>query len=265
MLTSKPAPETALRVIVTRPAAQAQPWLEALGQRGLAAAALPLIDIVPAPQPQALAQAAAALASRALVVFVSTNAVEALFEVLDGPWPDATLAAAPGPGTARALRERGVPAAQVTEPAADAPQFDSEALWLRLAGHDWRGRRVLVLRGNGGREWLADRLRDAGAEVELLCAYERRPPTWDAVRSALLERALLEPEHHVWLFSSSEAVRHLGAHRGSGWQASRALATHPRIAQAARALGFGRVDEVRPDAASIAALLRTPLLQSPPS
>jgi uroporphyrinogen-III synthase len=62
-----------------------------------------------------------------------------------------------------------------------------------------------------------------------------------------LAQALADPASHCWLFSSSEAVGHLSRLAPSAhWQASRALVSHPRIAQAARDAGFGRVDLVEP-------------------
>jgi uroporphyrinogen-III synthase len=58
------------------------------------------------------------------------------------------------------------------------------------------------------------------------------------------------------VFSSSEAVGHLQALAPcADWSASRALASHPRIVQAAQALGFGRVDRVAPDPQVVAAWL----------
>ncbi len=127
----------------------------------------------------------------------------------DGAWPALTRAASPGPGTTRSLVGLGVPAELIDAPAADAPQFDSEALWQTLQSHDWRGARVLLVRGPQGRDWLAARLAEQGAAVDTLVAYERRAPTLDAAARALLEEALAEPRRDLWLFSSSEAIDHL--------------------------------------------------------
>jgi len=168
-------------------------------------------------------------------------------------WPGATRAAAPGPGTAAALRAQGL---DPVEPAADAPAFDSEALWQRLRQDDWTGARVLVVRGEDGRDWLADQLRAAGASVHFVAAYARRPPEPDAAQRRLLAQACAAPESHLWLFSSSEAVANLRALApAADWSRSAAAASHPRIAQAARAAGFGRVDLVAPRPADVSALI----------
>jgi uroporphyrinogen-III synthase len=247
-----------MRVIVTRPAAQAQEWVARLAGRGIDAVALPLIEIAAAPEPAAVRAAWQALASHALVVFVSPSAVERFFELRpDGmPWPPDTRAASVGPGTTAALRRAGVPGAAIVEPAADAAQFDSESLWAALRAEPWGSARVLLARGDGGREWLGEQLRAAGAEVQALTVYQRAAPDFDAAQRAVLEAALAAPAAHLWLFSSSEAIDRLEAAAGArDWRAAAALATHPRIAARARALGIGRVIEVRAAFDAVAACI----------
>jgi len=237
-----------MQLLVTRPQPQADEWAAALRAHGVAAIALPLLQIVPERDPTAVA-AWADLSARALVVFVSPGCVKSFF-ALRPPgcdWPAATRAGATGPGTSQALREAGVPAAAIIEPPSDAEQFDSEALWRQLAPQSWQGRRVLIVRGDGGRDWLADRLREQGAEVAFVQAYRRTLPQWSAAQRGLLAAALAAPARHCWLFSSSQAVEHLRQlAQVSDWSSGCALATHPRIAQSLRSVGFGTVWSVRP-------------------
>lgn len=248
------------RVIVTRPEREAAHWVQALAARGITATALPLIAIGPCTDPlarQALADARARLARppgyRALM-FVSGNA--ALY-FLEGapPLPAGTRAWAPGPGTARALTQAGVPAAAIDGPAPDAPQFDSESLWQQVGAQVQAGDRVLIVRGRSagvhesaegsGRDWLARQVLAAGGQVDWAVAYERGAPRFTPEQAALAQAALQDGS--LWLLSSSEAVAHLGtALPGRSLAQAQALATHPRIAQAARALGFGHVSECRP-------------------
>lgn len=242
-----------MRVIVTRPAAQAAGWVAALQRQGLDAQALPLIGIAPPHDAAPVAAAWQALAHQALVMFVSANAVEHFFagRPAGAVWPEALRAGSTGPGTTAALRAAGV--ARIEEPPADAAQFDSEALWARLAGQTWAGRRVLVVRGEEGRDWLAQTLADHGARVDFVAAYRRVPPSLDATGRALLAQAQADPVRHLWIFSSSEAVGHLLALApGARWQAARAFASHPRIAEAARRAGFGQVDLVPPSPQAVA-------------
>ncbi|WP_232540053.1 uroporphyrinogen-III synthase [Azohydromonas aeria] len=250
-------------MLVTRPQPQADEWVARLRGAGFAAEALPLLHIaaVADPAPLHAAWEDVARAAADALVFVSPNAVTHFFAARPegSAWPARVLAAAPGPGTAQALIEAGVPAESVLQPAADAERFDSESLWERMGALPWAGARVLVLRGEGGRDWLAQRLQEQGARVEFVQAYGRGAPRPGPAEAALLREAVAQPEHFVWLFSSSEAVGHLPGLAGAGadWSRARALASHPRIAQAARDIGFARVEAVSPAFDAVCAALET--------
>lgn len=249
-----------MKVLVTRPAAQAAEWVAQLQARGIDAAALPLIGIAAADDVGAVEAAWRALAQQALVVFVSPNAVEQFFALRPArlAWPARVLAGSPGPGTTLSLLGQGVPRAAVVEPAGDAPQFDSEALWAQLAGRDWAGAPVTIVRGDGGREWLAEALRARGATLSFVTAYRRVPPTLDAGSQALLREADAAPASHLWFFSSSEAVAQLAALApGADRRAAQALATHPRIAETARGAGFGMVHSCRPTLDAVVACIQS--------
>lgn len=247
-----------MKVLVTRPALQATQWVNRLRGLGIDADALPLIEIQSAPEAAAVAQAWSRLAQTRLVVFVSANAVQHFFGAKppDMVWPKNLEAASTGPGTTSALLAQGLTAAGITEPAADAPQFDSESLWQRLDGKDWRGAEVLIVRGDGGRDWLAQKLQSLGAKVDAVSAYRRAAPSFTPSQMALLAQAVAEPQQHLWLFSSSEAVSHLAQTLGGTSLArARAIATHPRIAERAREVGFGNVLHTRPTLESVAACI----------
>lgn len=242
-----------MRILVTRPAAQAEEWVAQLQFHGLDAVALPLMAIAAPHDLTAVRQAWVELPSRQLVFFVSPNAAEWFFSQPIEPtvWPASLQAASPGPGTSAVLRRCGVPPHLMVEPAADAPQFDSEALWAVLQSQSWAEASVLVVRGDGGRDWLAEQLREAGAEVNFVSAYRRTAPRFDAPALALMGTALLQPHRHLWFFSSSEAVVNLmdaPQPRAAwvDWSRGTALATHPRIADSANAAGFGTVLTCRP-------------------
>lgn len=158
----------------------------------------------------------------------------------------------PGPGTARQALALGVPAALIDGPAPDAAQFDSEALWAQVAAQVRPGDRVLIVRGLGsGREWLAEQIRAAGGTVDFVAAYQRSAPKFTAEQLALAQAAAHDGS--LWLFSSSEAIAHLP---GADWSQARAIATHPRIAQAARTAGFGGVSTCKPALADVVSALK---------
>lgn len=231
-----------LRVIVTRPQPQADTWVQRLRDGGFDAQALPLLAIEPAPA-VALAGTWHNLRSQSLVVFVSPNAVSSFFAArpLGVAWPEGLVAASPGPGSDAELAAAGV--ADRIAPPADAEQFDSESLWRQLRERNWP--HVTLVRGDGGRELLADRLRAAGAQVSGVQAYRRVAPRWGTDEQALYERAAQTPRQHLWLLSSTQALAHLPpAPAGrADWQG---CASHPRIADAAHAQGWGHVTLVRP-------------------
>jgi uroporphyrinogen-III synthase len=235
----------ALTVLVTRPAEQAAEWVERLRVQGIDAAALPLIAIEPAADVAPLQASWGSLDGLALAMFVSPNAVTAFFGARrgDAAWPQALRAGATGPGTERALRAAGV---TLTVAPAEPP-FDSAALWSRLCREEWNGREVLIVRGDGGRDEFASSLRAAGANVHFVQAYARTAPRWHADERALAQAALAAPHAHLWLLSSGEAIEHLAVLLpGADWGRSRAIASHPRIAERARRAGFGRVIEAPP-------------------
>lgn len=249
--------------IVTRPAQEAQSWAARLRAQGVDAVALPLIAIDPPVDAAPLRAAWRQLPDWRALMFVSGNAVRHFF--LQAP-PSAQFAGwawAPGPGTADALREAGVPDACVAAPAPDEAQFDSETLWRRVAHQLRPGDRVLVVRGGDahgqsrGRDWLGDQLAAAGVQVDTVVAYRRRAPSWSLAEQELARRGA--GDGSVWLFSSSEAVGHLRTLLPrQDWQAAHALATHARIAQAASALGFGDVRVCRPAFDEVLASLQSP-------
>ena len=252
-------------VVVTRPAQEARAWVQRLEEAGWSAQSLPLIEISAAPDNAQLVSARESFCRNDAVMFVSAQAVQQFWSGFDWPACLSTRVWAPGPGTATALLRHGIPADRIDQPAHDADQFDSEALWAKVADQVNPGHRLLVVRGataaadnwsdkaeqrGNGREWLANQCRAAGGEVAWCVAYERRAPVWDVdmrVRAA----ALVYPQA-VWLLSSTEAVNNLKALCPDvDWGNARALATHQRIADAARKLGFGEVHCTRPAVADV--------------
>ena len=278
------------RVIVTRPAIDAGHWVDELTKSGFNAAALPLIEIGSASaqaDTHALENAWQHLGDYAACMFVSGNAVEHFFkknrtaaEQNNAQAASNNIAKedfktlpvnlrflAPGPATAAALLAAGVPAGQIDSPPPGAGQFDSEALWQVVGQGDWQQARVLVVCGQKGgaaqlaaasRDWLAQQFRAAGAQVNTLAVYERRVPQLTPSQLELAQ--LASQDGSVWLFSSSEALANLLKQpglAGVNWAQARAVATHPRIAQAVRAALWGVVQESRPLLPDIARALRS--------
>jgi uroporphyrinogen-III synthase len=262
-----------MRVIVTRPGPQAGKWVNALRLAGLDALALPLIEIAGPPDPQQVRGAWQLIGGFDALMFVSANAVEQFFALQPANTETGDLQPlflVTGPGSLAALLKAGVARNRITAPDEAAAQFDSEALWAVIRTQVQSGWRVLIVRGNTdsdthegaepaqgvGRDWFAARLKEQGAAVEFLVAYERRAPVLSANMLALVQVAASDGS--VWLFSSSEAVTNLCTMAaGQTWQKARAVATHPRIAEAARAAGFAQVCVSRPAMSDLVASIES--------
>jgi uroporphyrinogen-III synthase len=186
-------------VLVTRPQPRAEALCRRLRAAGFRALAQPLLAVEPIAD---LAPAGAA-GDYDDLLFVSANAVRFGLRVLGGDrvrWPVHTRCFAIGQRTADALRVCG---AAVCTPGED---MRSEALLALPALQQVTGRRILLVRGEGGRTLLADTLRARGALLEELVCYRRRPVPVDA--AALCER-IGQEQVRVILISSGEAMGYL--------------------------------------------------------
>jgi uroporphyrinogen-III synthase len=234
-------------VVITRPRAQADSLAQAVTALGRTAVLLPLLEIAPLDDQAPLAQVLAGLADYALVAFVSPNAIDAAFAHIRA-WPPGVTLAVLGEGSRAALARHGITAANATIVGPlDPTRSDSENLLQSLDLAALAGRRVLIVRGESGRELMADGFAAAGAAVTRVAAYRRRvPPLTDELAHTL--RTLLARPND-WIITSSEALRGLFAllaQLDSGaavekMQQQHLIVPHARIAETAHALGLARV------------------------
>lgn len=230
-------------VVVTRPAAQAGEMIAHLTAMGRKAVLFPLLEIHRLPDPAPLRAALAGLPDYALAAFVSPNAIDAVFAELSA-WPTQVPIAVMGEGSRRSLAAHGIDDSNTVIHSPHGARTDSETLLDALDVDALRGRKVMILRGESGRELLADRLRDAGVDVIQVAAYRRSAPAFDAARQAQLQ-ALLDSKND-WIVTSSEALRNLDQMAGqlpdagavAKMQQQRLFVPHARIAETARAAGF---------------------------
>ena len=228
-------------IVVTRPLAQSAPLAEAIAAAGGKPLIFPLLEISPASDPQALAEAVALLGDYALAVFISPNAVEyALPAILArGDWPESLMPAAVGQGTVKVLAAHGINGC-----IAPTERFDSEALLdlPELAAEHVNGKRVAIFRGDGGRELLADTLRERGAFVDCITCYRRSGPS-DGV--APLMSGWRAGQLDALAVSSSEGLRYLvdllDAEGRAFLQKTPLFVPHARIVENARALGLSNI------------------------
>jgi uroporphyrinogen-III synthase len=235
------------KVVITRPRAQAEGLAQAVAALGREAVLLPLLEIEPLPDQSALREALAGLAGYALVAFVSPNAIDAAFAHISA-WPDGVAVAVLGEGSRAALARHGLTehnAVVHSPPPGDAS--DSEHLLRALDMQALAGRRVLIVRGENGRELMAEGFAAAGAEVAVVAAYRRAVPVLTPELSARLQ-SLLDGSHD-WIVTSSEAlrglvdlVRQLDPVAGvAKLQHQHLVVPHARIAETAQSLGLTRL------------------------
>lgn len=219
-------------VLVTRPAGQAAALMHRLKQLGAEPLHFPALAIFPLRNDTLLATLASHDAFD-LAIFVSPTAVEQGLAAFNQPWPARLTAAGVGGGTARALKAAGV--SQILQPQDGA---DSEHLLALPELQQLTGKRVLIVRGQGGRELLADTLAARGAEVHHAVCYRRGCPEDDP---APLRAALAGGQLRAVTAMSSETLDHLLILAGDKLETLLALplfVPHARIAEHARGQGF---------------------------
>lgn len=255
-------------VIVTRPALAGERLQRRLQAAGYDVQWWPAFEFGPAPDEANARATFAKLTDFDLAVFVSPQAVRAARMLMASTWPGSTDLGAVGGATADALREAFQPAASnLVEPPSKVS--GSEAFWSEWVQRGRTARRVLIVRGQHGREWLADRFAESGAAVDELAVYTRSESDLSASADAWLRRAMIAGVPPATVVSSSEAVdaieRQLSAVAGAvTWiKQGVALATHARIRDRLLDAGYRQVELTPADDDAIVARLES--LQHPRS
>jgi len=226
-------------VVVTRPAGQAAHFATALADSGAIPVLFPVLEIRDIEDAAPLLDVAIRLESFDLAVFVSPNAIDKALALIlkHRGWPAGLRAAALGKSSERELARYGIH--DVISPAL---RFDSEALLELPELIDVRGRRVVIFRGDGGRELLGETLKARGASVEYVTCYRRGRPRVDP---APLLKLWEEGRLDAVTLTSSEGLRNffdMVGRLGQAWlRKTPAFVPHVRIAEQAWALGLASV------------------------
>lgn len=254
MAAPRPGFLSSVGVLVTRPAAQAAGIATLIEAAGGTPVLFPTIEIVEPEDPARLAAVITRLAEFDIAIFISANAVQHGAAAMRRHWPHlpGNLAlVAVGPASARALAQQGLGGAVVP-----ADGADSEALLELPLLTDVAGKRIVIFRGQGGRELLAETLRARGAQVEYAECYRRALPRVDP--AALLAR-WQRGDIDIVLATSREALENLRALLGPAGEAllraTPCIVASERIAEVARAFGMHAVmARAADDRALVAAL-----------
>lgn len=227
------------RVVVTRPAGQAghmAALIRAAGGEPLLFPALEIFDTGDTPQLRALIER---LDAFDIAIFISANAVDKALALVRArrAWPPALRVATVGRGSERALQRHGFAAV-----IAPRERFDSEALLDLPELKEVARKRVLIFRGEGGRELLGETLVARGAAVEYAECYRRGRPQADP---APLLDLCARRELDAFTVTSSEGMANLRDMLGEAGRGclehTPLFAPHERIAAAARAAGVRTV------------------------
>lgn len=172
-----------------------------------------------------------------LVIFVSIPAVESFGRQLAqrgiaSLWPKQTPIGCVGQATAQAIRNTFGNQVVVLQPVGESTQ-DSENLWNVLKPSVDALKRVLIVRGQDGRDWLATRLTENGCQVDFHVAYCRKVATWSSASIAEFQACAKARIYPIWILTSAHGIEatigqlaHLGLLQ---WAVQcRFLLTHPR-------------------------------------
>jgi uroporphyrinogen-III synthase len=232
-------PLAGLKIVVTRPRDQALKLAQAIEQAGGIPLLRPLLEILPVQDGQTLNAQVLRLSETDLAIFISPNAVRYGMEAIratltpfrgrdsageGGLMPPAMKVASPGPGTTKALNELGVHGVIVP-----TVQFDSEGLLALPDLQSVAGWRVMIFRGDGGRELLGDALKARGAVVEYVTCYRRGKSQLDVGELSTADAIIV---------TSSEALEYLCRIAQGAIYNLPLFVPHPRIAELARVLGW---------------------------
>lgn len=241
-------------IVVTRPAGQATHLADALVEQGAHPVLFPVLSIEDVADTTPILDAAIRLDQYDWAMFVSPNAVDKALTVVlaHRKWPAAVRVATVGHSSEQALGRHGI-----SDVVAPQERFDSEALLALPEFADVAGRRVLIFRGDGGRDLFGDTLKTRGAMVDHVTCYRRGKPALDP---APLLKLWNEGRLDAVTVTSSEGLRNLYemvGKLGQGWlKHTPTLVPHARIAEQARALGLHKVIQTGPaDAGLLAGLL----------
>jgi uroporphyrinogen-III synthase len=237
-------------ILVTRPARQAAGFAGKIAAQGGRPIIFPAIVILPPTDSVTLERAHEALSDYQLAIFVSANTVE--YGAPDAQrWPKTLIPFAPGPGTAETLADIGIPNVRIPP-----DRFDSEGLLALPELVDVRGKRIVIFRGDGGRELLGETLSARGASVDYVECYRRAKPQANA---SGVEQAFAEGRIDAVAITSSAGLDNLwdivGPATRATWCARPTFVPHPRIAEHARAKGLRTVETSGGDAGMLRGLL----------
>lgn len=191
-------PLAALRVLVTRPAHQADNIINRLNGLGACCLALPSIEISASTDCETTLKISQTIQQYDIALFVSQNAIQNTFEFIDiNNWPKNLKIGVIGKGSADYIKQY-----QLHEVELSQSTFDSEGLLATPFLNQIKGKKIIIFRGQQGRNLLGDTLIERGAEVQYCEVYKRSVPLISSDSISIL----FDQEPNLAIFTSSEGL-----------------------------------------------------------
>ena len=191
-------------VLVTRPGAAGSELCDLIAAHGDKALHFPVIAFAPPADAAAFQQSIQALGEKDWIIFNSPQAVKAAVPAMRAAWPnfpEHVQFAAVGAGTAKALHEAGYVGALYPD-----AEWSSEGLLNLPEFQEVNDKKIAIVRGVGGREFLEKILTERGAEVMSCMAYQRILPITDA---SMCLKLIQQQQLQVIVAGSFESVSNL--------------------------------------------------------
>ncbi len=224
-----------IRILVTRPKEQAKIFAQDISATGASAVCVPVLKIIPVAVNDTLQQYLQRLEQFDLAIFISVNAVIQGLRLLKGAFPEALSIAVIGRSTAEMIAQ------MLHRPADICPEkaYHSEGLLALDALQQMQGKKIIIFRGVGGREFLRQRLLERGAEVDYIEVYQRAVPT---DQTLYLQKIVAHDGVDIVTVSSAEGLRNLYSmldKKGQAWLLTKHIVIPtPRMLDLVKQMGF---------------------------
>ena len=246
-------PLTGIGIAITRPIDQAKKLSTLIEQAGGTPILFPLIEITPLNDYSQFEAVIQPITDYDWAIFISSNAVQnGMPRLVKNGIPPHLKFAAIGPITASELQSFGIKDVLIPQ-----GRFDSESLLTLPEMTNVARKKILIVRGVGGRDVLAETLKTRSAQVTFAECYQRENPQTNC---NLLAQLYSDKKLHGIVVTSSEAMRHLlDLACDSDWLKNVTLfVNHARVAELPTLLGLKvRVANAPGDESMLASLMQT--------
>lgn len=246
-----------LRILITRPAHQAKDLATQTQYYGAVAVYFPTLEIIAAKNIKKIISSIKKLNQYNFVIFISPNSVfnsAGYIHDIWHSWPSDTKTIAIGPSTALALEQHNLPCDNCPE-----KDFNGGGLLKLVALRDIKQKKILIIKGAGGRLYLAKGLKDRGAQINNLNVYKRQLPKIDT--SNIPNQKTID----VIICTSHSGLKNLVSLLYPYWQDTlfqkQLLVISPRLADSAKRLGFVKPPLISDNATNAAILQQLDFLR----